>query len=892
MQIVALIWRFVSFGANKFLFSTSMQKKRFFITTVLLLLVLLGAAQNQNKPELFFEKAYVGFRHGEYKKALENFERFIQLEYQSKKPRIEKIAKMHQYRAKCFENLDLLNQSVYESQVALGIYKELNDTASIISCFHAMANVFMQQKKLVQASYFVEKAIEIYRKIPWLSRLKSSYFLLGEINFELENFSESEKYFAKYFNVDKEFEGRSENTYREGEIFFYLAKIARINHQKSNSDSLLEMAENLFFEYAVQLPEFNKNLVVLKLYRAEIADSENEALKNMDLARQLAENIPGLNFRIKLSEAIYFRRFNQRKKAVSIHDESKKQFEAGNLPADFEKLWLLEYCSFLNENFLDENNPAFMLEQLATLQHFFEKNNSSENNYALLRDYATSGKSIKILYDKILEVSSSLFFLTHNSEYLNLAFRYAEMFSHEEPANLNQNPNSFSGRKTIELAQIQNNINRLLTENSDSVDGQNQDLVELINQREILLQQFSEQKGHRLFHINELKNELDSEEIYLKFYETDSVLYRFAITPNNVELHQIRWSEKDRQKIEFVKKFAATPPMQITLSDVNRFARHSFEIYKLLLPVELPENLIVDWSTENAFPVEVLLTESHQSSTLNMKDFPFLMKSNVVRYAGSAGLFMHSLHINNSNYSENYIGFAPFSEKTFPGYEKLVYSGEEIENNARLINGKVLKNREATKKALLNNRGGFQILQLSTHADINAQHPQLGEICLLGEEKSGLDKLFFYEISNHTWLNNLVILSACRTGEGEHVVHFGTVSLSNAFQNSGAQGVVATKWMASDFVSAKITHAMLQNCKSGMESGEALQLAKLNFLQQASEIYSHPFYWATYSFQGPKQYLKFAAKSKFFTLQFGVFFSGFILLTYFLTKLVRKRKII
>ena len=92
----------------------------------------------------------------------------------------------------------------------------------------------------------------------------------------------------------------------------------------------------------------------------------------------------------------------------------------------------------------------------------------------------------------------------------------------------------------------------------------------------------------------------------------------------------------------------------------------------------------------------------------------------------------------------------------------------------------------------------------------------------------------------------LVILSACETGNGQMINGEGIISLSRAFFYSGCRSVMTTLWKAEDVSVTFITKHMHEYLKKGYPKDEALQLAKLDYLK-SSDIdsrYKTPAYWA------------------------------------------------
>ena len=88
----------------------------------------------------------------------------------------------------------------------------------------------------------------------------------------------------------------------------------------------------------------------------------------------------------------------------------------------------------------------------------------------------------------------------------------------------------------------------------------------------------------------------------------------------------------------------------------------------------------------------------------------------------------------------------------------------------------------------------------------------------------------------------LVILSACRTGEGELIPGEGVVGLTWAFLRAGAQGVVASLWSVEDTATTERMVAFHRHMRDGKDPIAALAAAQ----REIAEQYFHPAYWAPF----------------------------------------------
>ena len=277
----------------------------------------------------------------------------------------------------------------------------------------------------------------------------------------------------------------------------------------------------------------------------------------------------------------------------------------------------------------------------------------------------------------------------------------------------------------------------------------------------------------------------------------------------------------------------------------------------------------------------------------------WLIENYSILYAPSGTLLIEEPK--NQDISTTYVGFAPnyveISEETATftlrsglkkHFSNLQGAEEEVLFAKNLFNGRAYIGREATESALKNMVETFHVLHLAMHADIDDTDPAQSRLYFTPEdsisEEDGYLKAF--EIYNMRLNGELVVLSACNTGDGTLSKGEGILSLSRAFRYAGCPNILMSLWRANDVTTKEIIKEFFLRLKAGEEKDEALRQAKLSFLKSADPLMAHPSNWSTLQLQGDLSTIhigKDSLRSKVLLLV------GIVLAGLFLIPLTRKR---
>jgi CHAT domain-containing protein len=136
-------------------------------------------------------------------------------------------------------------------------------------------------------------------------------------------------------------------------------------------------------------------------------------------------------------------------------------------------------------------------------------------------------------------------------------------------------------------------------------------------------------------------------------------------------------------------------------------------------------------------------------------------------------------------------------------------------------------------------------LHFATHGLLDEVHPNRSGLQLAhaaGSREDGL--LQVREVFNLELQADLVVLSACSSGQGKEVSGEGLIGMTRAFLYAGAASVVATLWAVDDSSTSSLMVEFYRQLLATGDKADALRQAKLALLD--SPQYSHPHYWAPF----------------------------------------------
>lgn len=178
----------------------------------------------------------------------------------------------------------------------------------------------------------------------------------------------------------------------------------------------------------------------------------------------------------------------------------------------------------------------------------------------------------------------------------------------------------------------------------------------------------------------------------------------------------------------------------------------------------------------------------------------------------------------------------------------LEHAATEAQAVAALYGVTPLLREQATEQSVKEQGGNSALLHLAVHGLYEPESPLFSHLKLAaGDGQDGL--LEAHQVYNLDLAEtNLVVLSACRTQQGEISGGDEVSALSRAFLYAGAPLVVGSLWAVEDIATADLMVAFHRGVQAGDETAVSLQAAQQQVL--ADPARSHPYYWAAFGLTG------------------------------------------
>lgn len=379
--------------------------------------------------------------------------------------------------------------------------------------------------------------------------------------------------------------------------------------------------------------------------------------------------------------------------------------------------------------------------------------------------------------------------------------------------------------------------------------------------------------------ISHIQHAMSEDHIVIEYFQTKEHMYALTIWKSKVRISKTPLSEIETNIKTYYLNI--TNPPTAKESNINDFQQATIALGKSLLSKSInffddfSKLIIITDGMLNKIPFEPLIIN---------KEGKMLIEHCNVSYNYSADQYFRNL-FSDPLVDPQVLSLTP----TFEGVAAeqrtcnatvlgdLPYAQEEFKFIKSKFKGKFFEGESANSENLKANIADYPIIHLATHACVNKENPMLSQIHFSN------GALTSYDIQNLNSRPELVMLSACNTASGEVIEGEGVIGLSRGFFEAGVKGVQSSLWSINDKSSSEIVINVYQNMKDGMSKSDALRSAKLDYLQKADKLRSHPYYWAALIHIGNDNPIEFTSNTVLYVF-LGILALLFVLIFLFNTK--------
>ncbi|MCG8475733.1 MAG: CHAT domain-containing protein [Cytophagales bacterium] len=364
---------------------------------------------------------------------------------------------------------------------------------------------------------------------------------------------------------------------------------------------------------------------------------------------------------------------------------------------------------------------------------------------------------------------------------------------------------------------------------------------------------------HRQTQYSTLKYVQDSllqpRDIMLEYLEGDGRMHLLAVTKDSVAAFEIPMDEalKEAAKqvgryLHCIDSFYYEGRTEAYLKNAHLLFRAFVEPALRFMPkadriIAMPDGVLRD------IPFEALLKEKADTRS-SVADWKLIVRDHAVLYAHSATLWNY--HERQPSPRKKLLAIAPgYRTDWLDHYTSpisLKYSVEEVEALTKVIYGNWFTGADARKSAFTKQVDKYGILHMAMHASADFDNPELSYLIFSGEPFQKKERFMFgTEIQSMNLSHlQLVVLNACQSASGRQAKGDIPASLSRAFLRSGVKSLVSNIWNVRDKAAKELSLFFYRHLTKGMSKSEALRLAKIDMMTQASnEAYRYPPFWSS-----------------------------------------------
>jgi CHAT domain-containing protein len=357
---------------------------------------------------------------------------------------------------------------------------------------------------------------------------------------------------------------------------------------------------------------------------------------------------------------------------------------------------------------------------------------------------------------------------------------------------------------------------------------------------------------------------------FVEFYVADSLLYVFLINKSSFHVEEIHFSRQLQDDILELRSIITSPVIESGAREqFGRFVTLAHSLYETLLGgvddyfsterlIIAPDNIL------SYIPFEILLDREYDAATLNYRNLPYLVESYDILYTYS-GTLLKETGKGGRSFVNRALVFAPEYRGDIPVDSIMVTrqlgdkmlnpimgAREEAVLISEMLGGELYLDSEATESRFRQRANSMPVIHLAMHTILNDSEPMYSRMVFEFNDDGPNDgRLNTYEVYDiPVEKSKMVVLSSCNTGSGQLKTGEGVLSLARGFFYSGSPTVIMSLWEVEDQSGSDIVRLFYKNLKRGSSKSQALRKARREYLDDAVQMRSHPYFWATLVIMG------------------------------------------
>lgn len=524
------------------------------------------------------------------------------------------------------------------------------------------------------------------------------------------------------------------------------------------------------------------------------------------------------------------------------------------------------------------------------------------DNIITYQDKLVFAEKAKEIYNQAVQNEILLYQQNKDSKHIQAAFYYTEQskantlkdlineYQANDFAGLPASVLEFESSLRSDVAYYQSKLAKAQNKNNQEEISEYQNLLFDTERRQDSLKEKLETQypnyyqlrhQNQLISIPQVQERLNPKTTLVNYVVRDSLTYAITISKNSSKVYTLQ-TEDLQQNIAQFKDY-------ILQKDISNYNPIAYQLYQqLIAPIQKDivdhELIIIPDGALWYLNFDLLLSQHTQSH--NPKELPYLLHDYAISYANSASVLFNSFAktTNPTHQTKKECLAFSFSDTTnttlantirlatlrdtgddLPGTRK------EIKAISKIMDGDYFYGKEAIEQNFKQKAHNYNILHLALHGEVDHQNPQNSKLFFTKSKDSTEDNLLYsHELFALNLPAELTVLSACHTGAGKIAKGEGIMSLGNAFQYAGTKSLLLSGWEVSDQTTPQLMESFYRNLKKGFSKSKALQLAKLNYLQNAAPNRSHPAYWGGFYLVGDMKPMFYTNDYNYWTIGFGV----------------------